>query len=106
MSSGLLGIGGGLAITALSVLFLRMSQHQAQALSLMMTALPLTLPAAWVYVRHGSHLPWWAIAGMLTGLIAGSKLGSIVANRLPERNLRFVFIALILALAIYMAVTA
>jgi uncharacterized protein len=106
LSSGLLGIGGGLAITVLSVFFLRASQHQAQALSLMVTALPLTLPAAWVYVRHGSNLPWWAIAGILIGLIAGTKLGSIVANRLPERNLRFVSIALILATAIYMAVTA
>jgi len=37
-SSGLLGIGGGLAITALSVALLAV------------TALPLTLPAAWVYI--------------------------------------------------------
>ena len=106
ISSGLLGIGGGLAVTALSVLFLHMNQHQAQALSLVIAALPLTLPAAWIYVRQGSHLPWWAIAGVVLGLALGTKLGAVVANRLPERKLRFVFIILILAMAIYMGFSA
>lgn len=106
VSSGLLGIGGGLAITALSAIFLRMGQHQAQALSLMISALPLTLPAAWVYVRQGAQLPWWVIAGTVVGLVVGTKGGAIVANKLPERNLKFVFVALILALAIYMGMTA
>ena len=106
VSSGLLGIGGGVAITVLSVLLVRMSQHQAQALSLVMTALPLTLPAAWIYVRQGWHIPWWAIAGIILGLVMGTKAGAILANRLPERKLRFVFITLILAMAIYMGVSA
>jgi uncharacterized membrane protein YfcA len=106
ISSGLLGIGGGLAITALSVFFLKMSQHQAQAVSLTMTALPLTLPAAFVYVRQGLHLPWWAILGIVLGLVIGTKAGAMLANRLPERNLKLVFIALILAMAIYMAISA
>jgi uncharacterized membrane protein YfcA len=108
-SSGLLGIGGGLAITALSAILLRIGQHQAQSLSLMMLALPLTLPAAWVYVRQGAHLPWWAIAGILLGLVVGTKGGAIVANKLPERKLKvafIVFIVVILGMAIYMAVTA
>lgn len=106
ISSGLLGIGGGLAITALSGLCLRLTQHQAQALSLLISALPLTLPAAWVYVRQGWSLPWWAIAGIVVGLVAGTKLGAIIANRLPEQRLRMVFTALILVMAIYMGATA
>jgi uncharacterized protein len=106
IASGLLGIGGGVAITVLSVLMLRMGQHQAQALSLMMSALPLTLPAAWIYIRQGWHLPWIAITAIILGLILGTKAGATLANRLPERNLRFVFIALILTMAIYMGATA
>ena len=41
-SSGFLGIGGGLAITALMTGLLKVSQHQSQALSLAVTALPVT----------------------------------------------------------------
>jgi uncharacterized membrane protein YfcA len=53
LSSGLLGIGGGLAIVALSVVLLHQNQHNAQVMSLAVSALPLTLPTAWVYVRQG-----------------------------------------------------
>jgi hypothetical protein len=102
----LLGIGGGLAITALSTVLLGMTQHQAQALSLMMTALPLTLPAALTYLRQGWEIPWWTIAGIVVGLAIGSKGGAMLANRLPERHLRLVFIGLILAMAAYMGLHA
>ncbi len=46
VSSGFLGIGGGLAVTAGLTAGLRAPQHQAQAVSLAVTALPLTLPSA------------------------------------------------------------
>jgi uncharacterized membrane protein YfcA len=46
-SSGFLGIGGGLAITALMTGLLKVSQHRSQAV----TALPVTLPAALLYVQ-------------------------------------------------------
>jgi uncharacterized protein len=106
VSSGLLGIGGGLAITALSVLLLRMGQHEAQALSLVVTALPLTLPAAWMYVHQGTMLPWRVIVCVILGLALGAKGGAMLANKLPERTLRRVFTAVIFALAIYMMIRA
>jgi uncharacterized membrane protein YfcA len=106
VSSGLLGIGGGLAITALAVVLLRVEQHQAQALGLAITTLPLTLPAAWVYVRQGWRLPWAVIAGLLAGLIAGTRIGALFANRLAERNLKIAFATLLIGLAIYMGATA
>lgn len=52
VSSGLLGIGCSLAITALPILLLYMGQHRVQVLSLIITALPLILPAAWMYVHQ------------------------------------------------------
>jgi uncharacterized membrane protein YfcA len=45
-SSGFLGIGGGLAITTLMTALMKVSQHRSQAMSLAVTALPATLPAA------------------------------------------------------------
>ena len=105
-TSGLLGIGGGLAITALAVVFLHQKQHQAQALSLAITTLPLTLPAAWFYIRQGWHLPWTIIACLVAGLIVGTRIGGLFANRLSERNLKIAFTTLLLGLSAYMAATA
>ena len=106
ISSGLLGIGGGLAITALCVVLLRRNQHEAQALSLAVTALPLTLPAAWVYAHRESYLPWQAIGCIVAGLAVGGWAGAILANRLTGRNLKLAFTSLLLAMALYMAVAA
>jgi len=106
VTSGLLGIGGGLAITALSVVLLHKEQHEAQALSLAITTLPLTLPAAWVYVRQGWHLPWAVIVCLLAGLILGTRVGAVFANRLSERKLKIAFAALLIGLAIYMGAIA
>jgi uncharacterized protein len=103
LSSGVLGIGGGLAVTALSTTMLHFGQHRAQAMSLILTLLPLTIPAAGVYVVQGSPLPWWSISGVVAGLWSATAIGARIANRLPERVLRPTFVVLILAMAAYMA---
>ncbi len=53
LSSGMLGIGGGLAVTALSTTMLGLGQHRAQAMSLILALLPLTVPAAGIYLARG-----------------------------------------------------
>ena len=99
MSSGLLGIGGGLAITVLGGAILKLRQHQAQALSLATTALPLTLPAAWSYVHKGTPVPPLAIAGIVAGLWVGTIVGSRIANWLSAKTLRYTLVALVAAMA-------
>ena len=103
MSSGLLGIGGGLAITALGGAILKLRQHQAQALSLATTALPLTLPAAWSYVHQGTPVPALAITGIVAGLWVGTIVGSRIANGLSAKTLRYTLVALVAAMALFMA---
>jgi uncharacterized membrane protein YfcA len=103
LSSGVLGIGGGLAVTALSTTLLHFGQHRAQAMSLILTLLPLTIPAAGVYLAQGWALPWWSIAGVVVGLWIATAIGARIANRLPERVLRPTFIVLILGMVGYMA---
>lgn len=104
--SGLLGIGGGLAIIALSVVLLHQRQHDAQVLSLAVSAFPLTLPAAWVYVRQGFELPWLVIGGLILGLAIGSWLGGVCASRLREERLKQGFVVLLVAMTAYMAFVA
>jgi len=105
-SSGFLGIGGGLAITALMTAALKVSQHQSQALSLAVTALPVTLPAALLYVQQGTELPWLTMAGLIAGLWVGTDIGARFANRVSQHNLRRALIVVIAAMALFMALRA
>ena len=102
LSSGLLGIGGGLAITAILAAGMKVPQHVAQALALAVTTLPLTLPAAWVYAEQAS-LPWWVIAGIVAGLWLGTAAGARLATLMSERSLRRLMPVCIFAMAAFMA---
>jgi len=87
-SSGLLGIGGGLAITVGLSAGLKVPQRQAQLVSLVFSIIPTTMPAAWVYWREGWSPSWLVIGGVALGLWAGTDLGARMANRVGERALR------------------
>jgi uncharacterized membrane protein YfcA len=103
LSSGLLGIGGGLAITAILAAGLKVPQHVSQALALAVTTLPLTLPAAWVYAMQERGLPWWVITGIVVGLWIGTVIGARLATFLSEHTLRLMMPVCIFAMAAYMA---
>lgn len=105
-SSGFLGIGGGLAITALMAGVAGIPQHRAQAMSLAVTALPVTLPAALLYVQQGTELPWLAIAALIAGLWIGTDVGARFANRVSPDRLRLLMILIIAAMALFMAFKA
>jgi uncharacterized membrane protein YfcA len=105
-SSGFLGIGGGLAISALMTGLLKISQHRSQAMSLAVTALPVTLPAALLYVQQGTELPWFTIISLIVGLWAGTGIGARLANRVSPSKLRVVLMVMIAAMAIFMAFKA
>jgi uncharacterized protein len=105
-SSGFLGIGGGLAITALMAGIAKISQHRAQAMSLAVTALPVTLPAALLYVQQGTELPWLAIVTLIAGLWIGTDIGARFANRASPNRLRLLMILMIAAMALFMAYKA
>jgi uncharacterized protein len=105
-SSGFLGIGGGLAITALMTALMKVSQHRAQAMSLAVTALPVTLPAALLYVQQGTELPWLTIISLIVGLWAGTGIGAGFANRVAPDKLRLMLMIMIAGMAIFMAFKA
>jgi uncharacterized protein len=103
LSSGYLGIGGGLAIVAGLAGGLRVPQHRAQALSLLLSVLPTTMPAAYVYWRQGLLPPWPILAATILGLWAGTLLGARAANRLRPPTLRRALIVTVTAMTAYMA---
>lgn len=105
-SSGFLGIGGGLAITALMAGLVKIAQHCAQAISLAVTALPVTLPAALFYVQQGAELPWPAIVSLIAGLWIGTDIGARFANRVTPDKLRIMMIVMIGGMALFMAFKA
>jgi uncharacterized membrane protein YfcA len=105
-SSGFLGIGGGLAITALMTGVLKVSQHRSQAISLTVTALPVTLPAALLYVQQGTELPWLTIISLIVGLWIGTDIGARFANRVSPDKLRIVLMIVIAGMTMFMATKA
>jgi len=85
---------------------LKVPQHQAQAVSLVMSMIPLTIPSAWIYWHQGWSPPWTVILGVVVGLWGGTDLGARAANRINEPVLRATLIGLVAAMAIYMAFKA
>jgi hypothetical protein len=106
LSSGFLGIGGGLAITAGLGAALKAPQHQAQMVSLVLAIIPTTLPSAYVYWREGWTASWPIVAGVILGLWGGTDIGARMANRVGEPALRRLAIAFVSAMTLYMTFKA
>ena len=93
-------------LRALMTGLLKVSQHRSQAVSLAVTALPVTLPAALLYVQQGTALPWLTIISLIVGLWVGTDIGARFANRVSPNRLRIVLMIMIAGMAIFMAFKA
>jgi uncharacterized protein len=101
MASGLLGVGGGALFVPALVLFLGLSQLEAQATSLL-AIVPVALAGAANQRRYGNLR---VRDGILLGVLAtGGALGGVaLANALPERALEVSFAMLQLFIAFRLA---
>ena len=102
-SSGFLGIGGGLATTVGLHAVLGLAQHQAQLVSLILSIVPTTAPAAWVYWQQGFSATWPILAGVVVGLWIGTNLGARAANAISAEALHRALVGLVSAMTLYMA---
>ncbi|HJV22184.1 MAG TPA: sulfite exporter TauE/SafE family protein [Holophagaceae bacterium] len=98
--SGMFGIGGGIVLVPLLGLALHLDQHRAQGVTLAAMLLPIGLPAVLHFRRQGVPLRWSLVGLIVLGFFAGVLLGSEVANRIPPRPLRLIFVAFLLLVAI------
>lgn len=102
VSSGLLGIGGGVVIIPLLAGWLGMSQHEAQATSLAVMLPPIFLPGVIVYAAAQHGLPWAILGGVAAGFMAGAFVGARLATSVKGPALRIAFAAVMAAMAALM----
>ena len=101
VAAGLLGIGGGALFVPALVLFLGLSQLEAQATSLL-AIVPVALVGAARQHRYGNLR---VRDGLVIGVLAtaGAAGGVALANALPERALEVSFAMLQFVVAVQLA---
>ncbi|MFH1003659.1 MAG: sulfite exporter TauE/SafE family protein, partial [Chloroflexota bacterium] len=103
--TGLLGIGGGVLLVPILVMVFKFRMHHAIATSLGIM-LFTSAGAAASYILHGLgasglpadaigyvHLPTWLI--LVVTSVSMAQAGAITAHRLPARQLKYVFLAIV-----------
>ena len=100
--SGLLGVGGGIVMVPLLVLWARYGQRDAHAASLA-AIIPISIAGIATYGIAGQVRIGPAIA-LTAGSVVGARLGAGLLTRIDERLLKAVFGVFLLGVAILMAV--
>lgn len=95
--SGLFGIGGGIVMVPLLVIFARFNQRQAAATSLA-AIVPTAVIGSITYLING-EIDIAAGAFIAIGAISGALIGSALLRRLSLSWLRWMFIVLIILVA-------
>jgi uncharacterized protein len=97
-AAGLLGVGGGIMIVPFLTLLAGVSQHVAEATSLLVV-LPTAVVATVVLSRKGIGDVWLALRFGALGA-AGGIVGALVALALPAHALRLVFAVFLAGIAV------
>jgi uncharacterized protein len=96
--SGMFGVGGGIIMVPLLTILTRMDQRRASATSLV-AIVPVSIVGAITYGLAG-HVDLIAGVAIAVGGIGGSLIGARLLRTLPIGWLRWLFIALLVVVAI------
>ena len=88
--SGLVGVGGGILMIPLLIMFLGLTQHQAQGTALFAMLPPIGILAAMNYYKEG-FVKWEYAAVMALTFVVGGYFGSKLSISLPNQIVRKVF---------------
>ena len=102
--SGLLGVGGGIVMVPLLVLWAAYGQRDAHALSLG-AIIPISLASVITYGAAGKVHYGEAIA-LAVGAVAGARIGAGALARIGERQLKLLFGVFLAAVGVLMLVRA
>ena len=96
--SGLVGVGGGIIMVPLLVMFFGFNQHQAQGTSLAVLVVPVTAVAVFNYYKEGQiNIKYAAIIAVF--FVIGSIFGSKFALTLDQKLLKKIFAVVLLVIA-------
>ena len=96
--SGLVGVGGGIIMVPLLVMFFGFNQHEAQGTSLAVLAVPVTAVAVFNYYKEGQiNLKYAAIIAVF--FVLGSIVGSKFALTLDQKVLKKIFAVVLIVIA-------
>ncbi|SEQ05599.1 sulfite exporter TauE/SafE family protein [Flavobacterium urocaniciphilum] len=96
--SGLVGVGGGIIMVPLLVLFFSLSQHEAQGTSLAVLSIPVTALAAFTYYKEGQLNIKFALI-IAVFFIVGSFFGSKLAIGIDQKVLKKIFAVVLIIIA-------
>lgn len=96
--SGLVGVGGGIIMVPLLVLFLGFNQFQAQGTSLAVLLVPTTAIAVFNYYKEG-YVNWKYALVIAIFFLVGSFFGSKLALSLDQRILKKIFSIVLIIVA-------
>ena len=88
--SGLVGVGGGILMIPLLIIFLGLTQHEAQGTALFAMLPPIGILAAMNYYKEG-FVKWEYAAVIALTFVVGGYFGSKLSISLPEQTVRKVF---------------
>jgi uncharacterized membrane protein YfcA len=105
--SGLVGVGGGIIMVPLFVLFLGLTQYNAQGLSLAVMLPPVTFLAVYNYhtTGEGDNIDWKVALIVSALFIIGGFIGSKIALQIDQRMLKRIFGVLMLIVAVKLIFT-
>ncbi|WP_104165694.1 sulfite exporter TauE/SafE family protein [Cryobacterium sp. N22] len=98
--SGVFGVGGGIVMVPLLISLVRMDQRRAAATSLA-AIVPTSIVGSLTYLVNG-HIDLVAGAIIAAGAVVGSVIGTNLLRRIPLFWLRWLFIALLILVAVRM----
>lgn len=99
--SGLLGVGGGVVMVPLLVLWAGYGQRDAHAVSLG-AIIPISAAGVVTFGAAG-EIPVWEGLALAAGSIAGAQVGARLLARADERKLKLAFGTFLLIVSVLMA---
>ena len=97
--SGMVGVGGGIVLVPILVIFFGFSQHMAQGTSTAMLLPPICILAAWTYYKNDMVNVRAAVL-LCAGFVLGGLFGAKLAVALPQETLRRSFGVVLLGISL------
>jgi uncharacterized protein len=102
--SGLLGVGGGVIMVPLLVLWAGYGQRDAHAMSLG-AIIPISIAGILTYGIAG-RVNWLDAAALAAGAVTGAGIGAGMLARIDERTLKIIFGCFLVAVSVTMGIRA